>query len=68
MKIAFVIYDNLTLLDFAGAHDPITRLRTMGFVKDLSYDICARKEKIRSSEGVELIPGRANNDLSSSIT
>jgi cyclohexyl-isocyanide hydratase len=47
MKIAFVIYDNLTLLDFAGAYDPITRLRTMGFVEDLSYDVCARKEKIQ---------------------
>ncbi|MDD4138059.1 MAG: DJ-1/PfpI family protein [Methanoregula sp.] len=65
MKIAFVIYNNLTLLDFAGAYDPITRLRTMGFVSDLSYDVCARKEKIRSAEGVELIPNRVNNDLSS---
>jgi transcriptional regulator GlxA family with amidase domain len=64
LKIAFVIYDNLTLLDFAGAYDPITRLRTMGFIKDLTCDVCARKEKVRSSEGVELIAHRVNNDLS----
>ena len=63
MKIAFVIYDNMTLLDFAGAYDPLTRLKTMGFVKDLSYDVCARKEEIRSSEGIRLIPDRVNNDL-----
>ena len=54
MKIAFVIYDNLTLLDFAGAYDPLTRLKSMGFIPDLTYDICALKERIRSSEGAEL--------------
>ncbi|MDD1693877.1 MAG: DJ-1/PfpI family protein [Methanoregula sp.] len=65
MKIAFVIYNNLTLLDFAGAYDPITRLKTMGLVRNLSYDVCAKTERIRSSEGVELIAGRVGNDLSS---
>jgi len=64
MKIAFVIYDNLTLLDFAGVYDPLTRLKSMGFVKDFSYDVCARTERIRSSEGAELIPGCVGNDLS----
>jgi len=34
MKIAFVVYNNLTLLDFAGAYDPLTRLKTMGFVSE----------------------------------
>lgn len=64
MKIAFVIYDNLTLLDFAGAYDPITRLKTMGFVPDLTYDVCARKDRIRSVEGAVLVPDRVDNDLS----
>ena len=62
MKIAFVIYDDVTLLDFAGAYDPLTRLKTMGFVPDLSYDVCARAEKIRSSEGMELLPNLVKND------
>lgn len=64
MEIAFIIYDGLTLLDFAGVYDPLTRLKTMGFLQDLSYDVCARKDRIRSSEGVELIPDRVSNDLS----
>jgi transcriptional regulator GlxA family with amidase domain len=64
MKIAFVVYDDVTLLDFAGAYDPLTRLRTKGFVPDLSYDVCARKEKIRSFEGLELLPDLVKNDLS----
>jgi transcriptional regulator GlxA family with amidase domain len=64
MKIAFVIYDNMTLLDFAGAYDPLTRLKSMGFIPDLSYDICARTERVRSSEGAGLIAGRVGCDLS----
>jgi transcriptional regulator GlxA family with amidase domain len=64
MKIAFVVYDDVTLLDFAGAYDPLTRLKTMGFVPDLVYDVCARTESVRSFEGVVLIPDQVNNDLS----
>jgi len=64
MKIAFVVYDNLTLLDFAGACDPLTRLKTMGFVPDLTYDICARSHEVRSTEGARLAVDRAAPDLS----
>jgi transcriptional regulator GlxA family with amidase domain len=63
MKIAFVIYDGITLLDFAGVCDPLTRLKTMHFLEDLTWDICARKEKVRSTEGAVLVPGRVDNDL-----
>jgi transcriptional regulator GlxA family with amidase domain len=64
VKIAFVVYDNLTLLDFAGAYDPLTRLKIMGFVPDLTYDICARGENIRSVEGARLAVDRIGPDLS----
>jgi len=63
MKIAFVVYDNLTLLDFAGAYDPLTRLKTMGFVPDLTYEICARTESVRSTEGARLGVDRFAPDL-----
>lgn len=65
MKIAFVIYDGLTLLDFAGVYDPVTRLKTMGFISDLAYDVCARTERIRTSEGVVLLADRVGTDLAS---
>ena len=51
MKFAFIIYDGLTLLDFAGVYDPVTRLKSMGFVEDLEYDVCAYKDPVRSFEG-----------------
>ncbi|MFA6364044.1 DJ-1/PfpI family protein [Methanoregula sp.] len=64
MKIAFVVYDGVTLLDFAGAYDPLTRLKTMGFVPDLEYDICARAGTVRSFEGVTISADTINPDLS----
>ena len=64
MKIAFVLYDGVTLLDFAGAYDPLTRLKIMGFMPDLEYRVCALKERIRSSEGIELIADTVSPDLS----
>jgi transcriptional regulator GlxA family with amidase domain len=64
MKIAFIIYEGVTLLDFAGVYDPLTRLKSMGFIPDLSCDVCACTERVRSSEGVVLLPDRVNNDLS----
>ena len=63
MKIAFIVYDGMTLLDFAGVFDPVTRLKTMGFKNDLSWDICAVRQQIRSSEGALLIAGQVNGDL-----
>ncbi|MDP4092334.1 MAG: DJ-1/PfpI family protein [Bacillota bacterium] len=64
MRIAFIVYDDLTLLDFAGAYDPVTRLKTMGFLDDLEYDVCAMGEKVKSFEGLELIPNKVHNNLS----
>lgn len=63
VKIAFVVYDNLTLLDFAGAYDPLTRLKTMGFMPDLAYDICARNATVRSAEGALLTADTISTDL-----
>ena len=63
MKIAFVIYEGITLLDFAGVYDPLTRLKTMHFLDDLTWDVCACREKVRSTEGAMLVPDRVDNDL-----
>ena len=63
MNIAFVIYNGLTLLDFAGVCDPLTRLKTMNFLDNLQWDVCAPTEQVRSTEGVVLVPGKVSNNL-----
>jgi cyclohexyl-isocyanide hydratase len=64
VKIAFVPYADVTLLDFVGPYEPLTRLKTMGFVPDLEYHTCDRKEWIQSSEGTVLKADTVSPDLS----
>jgi transcriptional regulator GlxA family with amidase domain len=56
MKVAFVIYNNFTALDFIGVYDAITRLNTMGFMPDLSWEICAYTETVQDSLGLQFVP------------
>ncbi len=41
VKVAFIVYNGMTSLDFIGVYDPLTRLRRMGFIPDLRWDVCA---------------------------
>lgn len=56
MRIGFVIYDGLTALDFVGVHDPVTRLKTMGFIDDISWEICAIDERVTATGNVTFGP------------
>jgi transcriptional regulator GlxA family with amidase domain len=56
MKFGFVIYSGMTSLDFIGIYDPLTRLKTMGFLESLKWDICAVEEKVRDSTGLTFLP------------
>ncbi|HBX23613.1 MAG TPA: DJ-1/PfpI family protein [Desulfotomaculum sp.] len=58
MKIAFIIFDGMTLLDFIGVYDPLTRLKTMNFMPYLEWDICAKTEIVSDSNGLQLIPNK----------
>jgi cyclohexyl-isocyanide hydratase len=58
MKIAFVIYDGMTALDFVGVYDPVTRLKTMGFMHDLEYDVCATIREVRDAAGLRIVAER----------
>jgi hypothetical protein len=35
MKVAFVVFDRMTALDFIGFYDPVTRLKSMTVSKQL---------------------------------
>lgn len=46
MKIAFVIYNGMTALDFVGVYDSVVRLKTMGFVPELEWEICSLTKEV----------------------
>ncbi len=56
MKIGFVIFEGMTALDFVGVYDPITRLKTMGFVPDLKWELCSFTEDAGDNTGLVFHP------------
>ena len=42
MRIGFIIFNDLTALDFVGIYDPVTRLNSMDFMPDLTWEIVKR--------------------------
>ena len=63
MKIAFVVFNDLTLLDFVGVYDTVTRLKTLKYKTDLKWEICAYTDMVRDIHGLKIIPDKVRNDL-----
>ncbi|HEY7413582.1 MAG TPA: DJ-1/PfpI family protein, partial [Ktedonobacteraceae bacterium] len=56
MRIAFVIYNGMTALDLIGGYDPLTRLKTMGFLQDVMWDICTHTSEVHDNAGTVFTP------------
>lgn len=64
MKIAYILFDGVTLLDFIGIYDPISRLKSMQYIPELSWDICGLDAQIQDSFGLKLSCDKVRNNLS----
>lgn len=64
MRIAFVLFDGLTFLDFVGFYDVVTRLRYFEATKDSSWDLCGLKSEITDELGTTIHVNRVQADLS----
>jgi putative intracellular protease/amidase len=65
MKIAYIIFDGVTWLDFIGVYDAASRLKSMNFVKDLSWDICSLKGTASDNFGLTMVAGKVGEPLNS---
>ncbi len=65
MRIAFVVYEGMTSLDFIGVYDPLTRLKTMGFLPDLEWEVCSWKAEVRDGTGLRFTPTWVGKPLGS---
>jgi len=63
MKIAFVTFDGITWLDLIGVYDPITRLKSLKYIPDLSWDVCCRSEMAKDNFGLAMLPTKIGNSL-----
>lgn len=65
MKIAFVVYNEMTALDFIGVYDPLTRLKTMGIIHNLQWHIVALTPAVKDSTGLVFQPDTVGESLES---
>lgn len=64
MKTAFVIFDRLTAMDFIGAYDPLTRLKSMQLMPEFEWDVCAFAADITDDKGLRITPSVVGEPLS----
>lgn len=65
MKIAFVVFDGITFLDFSGFYDVITRLAYFPETKNTTWDICGMQEEVTDELGMTIKVNKVKPDLSS---
>lgn len=65
MKIAYILFDGITLLDFIGIYDPISRLQSQKHLPELSWDLCGMQASIKDSFGLTIQVDQVQPDLSS---
>jgi len=58
-----VIYDGMTSLDFVGVYDPVTRLKTMGFWPELTWDLCSFTESVSDTTNLKFAPNKVAKSL-----
>ena len=63
MKAALVVFDGMTMLDFIGFYDAITRMPRMGFLPDMTWNVCARTDQVADERGLRLLPDRVGGSL-----
>ena len=64
MKIAFILFDGITFLDFAGFYDVICRLRQFPAGEGLEWDLCGPAAEITDDLGLTVKIGKIKPDLS----
>ncbi|MEO0732314.1 MAG: DJ-1/PfpI family protein [Bacteroidota bacterium] len=63
MRLAYILYDGITLLDFVGAYDPLSRLRSQGHLPDFGWDLCAPTPTVADSFGLTVKVDKVRPDL-----
>lgn len=63
MKAAFVIFDQMTALDFIGFYDPLSRLKSMDLMPDFSWKICSFCDDVFDLQGLRFIPDELKMSL-----
>lgn len=64
MKIAMVLFNGVTFLDFVGFYDVIYRLSLFDKTKDMAWDICGLTDEVTDEHGMRVKVNVLKPDLS----
>lgn len=64
MKIAYILFDKMTTLDFVGFYEAVSWLRILNVKEDVSWDLCANHEEIIDDRGMTIKVEHVYPDLS----
>lgn len=64
MKIAFVLFDGVTFLDFVGFYDVVNRMNQFEQATPTSWDICGMSEEVEDEKGIAVRIHKVRPDLS----
>ena len=63
MKTAFILFDQMTALDFVGVYDPLTRLHSMRVMPEFEWALCAFTQEITDDRGLRFAPDKVAEPL-----
>ncbi|MDB5084344.1 MAG: thiamine biosynthesis protein ThiJ [Bacilli bacterium] len=52
MKMAFIVFDGMTMMDLVGFYDAVTRLKQLIPNEDVSWDFCGIKAEVSDDRGM----------------
>jgi transcriptional regulator GlxA family with amidase domain len=64
MKMAYILFDKMTTLDFVGFYDAVSWLKFLNAKEGVSWDLCANKEEITDDRGLTIKIKNIYPDLS----
>lgn len=68
MKMAFILFDDMTTLDFVGFHNAVTWLKRRSIKEDLFWDLCSNKKEVKDDRDMiiqvdRVLPNLAEYDM-----
>jgi transcriptional regulator GlxA family with amidase domain len=64
VKIALILFDGVTFLDFVGFYDVVTRLRLFDKTKDSTWNICGIQSEVTDELGMKVAINKVKPNLS----
>lgn len=55
MNVAFILFNGLTVQDFVGIYEPLTRLRSMNLLPECRWRICGWTDVVSDDRGLRLL-------------